>query len=182
MGFLLLGLDSLIACIAIGTLLSRWSHRLLLAALFGVADGVGFLIGVMVGVASPLRMSGGLGESLEVGLPALLGVYLILIALFAVGTQREVSVTWPVWILPLILALDNFTYGLVGSPAAGSLLQQAFGEQAWSSMLLALMGLLVAVALVRVVPAMQRRAVSVATSGVGLVVLSVVLITMESME
>lgn len=182
MGFLLLGLDSLIACIAIGTLLSRWSHRLLLAALFGLADGIGFLIGVMVGAISPLRMSGALGESLEIGLPALLGVYLILIALFAIGAQREFSVTWPVWILPLILALDNFSYGLVGNPAAGSLLQQAFGEQAWSSALLALTGLLVGVALLRVLPAMQRRVVATATSGVGLVIFSVVLITMESME
>jgi uncharacterized membrane protein YkvI len=192
MGFLLLGLDSLIACIAISPLVSRWSHRLLLAALFGLADGIGFLIGVMVGVVSPLRMSGAFGETLEIALPAILGIYLIGIAILAVmtqragtqqeGTQRPASVIWPVWILPLILALDNFSFGLVGSPAAGSLLQQAFGQQAWLSALLALGGLLVGVAVMRAIPAMQRRAVAIATSGVGLVVLSIVLITMESME
>lgn len=89
---------------------------------------------------------------------------------------------WPVWILPIILALDNFSYGLVGNPAAGSILQQAFGEQAWSSALLALFGLVVGVALVRAIPAMQRRVVAAATSGVGLIVFTVVLVMMEGME
>lgn len=182
MGFLLLGLDSLIVCIAISPLLSRWSHRLLLAAFFGIADAVGFLIGVAMGVVSPLRMSGALGETLEVGLPALLGIYMLFIALLAINTRRVAPVSWPVWILPLILALDNFSYGLAGNPAAGSLLQQAFGEQAWSSALLALTGLLVGAAVVYVIPAMQRRAVAAATSGAGLVVVTVVLVMMESLE
>lgn len=180
-GFLLLGLDSLIVCIAISPLLSRWSHRLLLAAFFGIADAVGFLIGVSLGAVSPLRMSGALGETLEVGLPALLGIYMLFIALLAINTRRVAPVSWPVWLLPLILALDNFSYGLAGNPA-GSLLQQAFGEQAWSSALLALTGLLVGVAVVYVIPAMQRRAVAAATSGAGLIVVTVVLVMMESME
>ncbi len=192
MGFLLLGLDSLIACIAISPLVSKWSHRLLLAALFGLADGIGFLIGAMVGAVSPLRMSGEFGETLEIGLPAILGIYLIGIAIIAFRTQRSAAeradtersstVIWPVWILPLILALDNFSFGLVGNTEGGSLLQMAFGEQAWSSALLALFGLLIGVAVMYVLPAMQRRAVAAAASGVGLVILSVVLITMESME
>lgn len=135
-----------------------------------------------MGVVSPLRMSGALGEALEVGLPALLGIYMLFIALLAINTRRVAPVSWPVWILPLILALDNFSYGLAGNPAAGSLLQQAFGEQAWSSALLALTGLLVGVAVVHVVPAMQRRAVAAATSGAGLIVVSVVLVMMESLE
>lgn len=184
MGFLLLGLDSLIACIVISPLLSRWSHRLLLAALFGLADALGFLIGVGMGAATPLMMSGEMGEILEIGLPAILGIYLIGIAFLGLTARQAgaASVGWPVWILPIILALDNFSYGLVGNPAAGSLMQQAFGEQAWSSALLALVGIFVGVAVIRVIPAMQRRAVAAATSGVGLIVFTVVLLTMESME
>lgn len=192
MGFLLLGLDSLIACIVISPLVSRWSHRLLLAALFGLADGIGFLVGVMVGVVSPLRMSGAFGETLEIALPAVLGLYLIGIAFLVFGaqragtqvarTQRAATIVWPVWILPLILALDNFSFGLAGNAAGGSLLQMAFGEQAWSSALLALGGLLIGVAVVYVLPAMQRRAVAAAASGVGLIFFSVVLIALESME
>ena len=137
-----------------------------------------------MGAISPLRMSSGLGETLELGLPAILGIYLIGIAFlgFTARQAGTASVSWPVWILPIILALDNFSYGLVGNPAAGSILQQAFGEQAWSSALLALFGLLVGVALVRAVPAMQRRVVAAAASGVGLIVFSVVLVMMESME
>ena len=50
MGFLLLGIDSLIAGIAIGALVDRRS-RPWLAALFGVADGVAFLIGAGHGSA-----------------------------------------------------------------------------------------------------------------------------------
>lgn len=184
MGFLLLGIDSLIACIAVSPLVSKWSHRFLLAAFFGLADAIGFLIGVLVGVASPLRMSAEMGEVMEIGLPAILGIYLIGIAFLALTTREAgtASVLWPVWILPIILALDNFSYGLVGNPAAGSLLQQAFGQQAWSSALLALAGLVVGVALVRVVPAMRRRAVAAATSGAGLIVVTVVLVILESVE
>lgn len=184
MGFLFLGLDSLIACMVVSPLLSKWSHRFLLAAFFGLADAVGFLIGVGLGAATPLMMSAGMGEALEIGLPAILGIYLIGIA-FLSFTSRQAgatSVVWPVWILPIILALDNFSYGLVGNPAAGSILQQAFGEQAWSSALLALSGLLVGVAVMRVIPAMQRRAVAAATSGVGLIAFTVVLVMMESVE
>lgn len=44
MGFLLLGIDSLIACFAVGALVSRRSW-LSYAALFGVCDAGGFLLG-----------------------------------------------------------------------------------------------------------------------------------------
>jgi hypothetical protein len=50
MGFLLLGIDSLIACVAIGALVERGT-RVRLAALFALADGIGFLLGVGLGWA-----------------------------------------------------------------------------------------------------------------------------------
>ncbi len=44
MGFLLLGVDSLIACFAVGALISRRSW-LTYATLFGACDAGGFLLG-----------------------------------------------------------------------------------------------------------------------------------------
>ncbi len=64
--------------------------------------------------------------------------------------------------------MDNLTYGLVGDHSAGSLLPQA-GEQALSSALLALVGLLVAVVLPRVVPVMEQRAAATRFAGGALV-------------
>ena len=48
MNFLLLGIDSLIACLAIGALVDRRSW-VWLAALFAAADAVAFLIGAGLG-------------------------------------------------------------------------------------------------------------------------------------
>ena len=88
MGFLLLGIDSLIACVAIGAIVDRGS-RLRLAALFGVADGVGFLIAAGLG----LRISGNLSAVLQTGILVALGLYLYVVA---AGT-RQVAAHWPVW-------------------------------------------------------------------------------------
>lgn len=159
MGFLLLGLDSLIACLAIGPIVGRRS-RLPLAALFGVADGVGFLIGSAFG----WQISSDVSDVLQTGILVALGLYLLVISAF---TQR-VAARWPVWILPWALSIDNLTYGLIGDHATGSLLEQA-GQQALSSGLFALVGLLVGVVLPRVLPVMQRRAVAGGVAGGALI-------------
>jgi hypothetical protein len=138
MGFLLLGLDSLIVCLAIGPIVERRS-RLKLAALFGVADGVAFLIGAGLGWQ---LFSDGTSGVLETGILVALGLYLLVVAAGA----RHVTARWPVWVLPAVLVFDNLTYGIVGDHGAGSLLAHA-GEQALSSALLALVGLLAAAAL-----------------------------------
>jgi hypothetical protein len=157
MGFLLLGIDSLIACIAIGAIVDRrW--RLPLAAAFGVADGTAFLIGAGLG----WTISAGVTEVLEIGTLAALGVWLIVVA---AGTRR-VAELWPLWVLPLALTMDNLAYG-VASDYSGSLLGHA-AEQALSSALLALVGLYVAGVLPRVLPAMERRAVAVRFAGAAL--------------
>jgi hypothetical protein len=157
MGFLLLGIDSLIACIAIGAIVDRrW--RLPLAAAFGVADGTAFLIGAGLG----WTISAGVTEVLEIGTLAALGVWLIVVA---AGTRR-VAQLWPLWVLPLALTMDNLAYG-VASDYSGSLLGHA-AEQALSSALLALVGLYVAGVLPRVVPALERRAVAVRFAGAAL--------------
>jgi hypothetical protein len=165
MGFLLLGIDSLIACIAIGALVdSRW--RLPLAAAFGVADGTAFLIGAGLG----WQLSAGLTEVLEIGTLAALAVWLLVVA---AGTMRIAAASWAIWALPLVLTVDNFAYGVLDN---GESLAGQAAEQAVSSSLLALVGLFAAaVVLPRVVPALRSRAVAVRFAGAALVVATGVL-------
>jgi hypothetical protein len=160
MGFLLLGIDSLIACTAIGAIVDRrW--RLPLAALFGLADGAAFLIGAGLG----WQISAGATEALEIGTLAALSLWLLVVA---ASTQR-VAQFWPVWVLPLALTLDNLAYGAVGDHSTGWLLGHA-GEQALSSGLLAFIGLLVAAGLPRVLPVLERRAAAYRLAGAALLV------------
>jgi hypothetical protein len=160
MNFLLLGVDSLIAAIAICAIVGPRA-RLPLAALFGIADGVVFLIATGVG----WRLGGGVSEALETGILVALGLYLLVVA---AGT-RPIAVRWPLWVLPWALTMDNLTYGLVGDHSAASNLQRA-GEQGLSSALLALVGLLVAVVLPRVLPVAEQRAAATRFAGGALVV------------
>ena len=131
MGFLLLGIDSLIACIAIGAIVDRrW--RVPLAALFAIADGGAFLIGAGLG----WTISAGLTEVLEIVLLAGLGLYLIVVA----AASRRLA-EYSVWLVPFALTVDNLAYG-VANDYSGSLLGHA-AEQAVSSGLLAFVGLVV---------------------------------------
>jgi hypothetical protein len=158
MGFLLLGIDSFIACMAIGAIVDRrW--RLPLAALFGVADGGAFLIGTGLG----WQLSAGVTEVLEIAALAGLGLWLLVVA---AGTRRFAEL-WPVWVLPFALTLDNLAYGAVGDHSTGWLLGHA-GEQALSSSLLAIAGLIAALGLARVLPVMERRAVAIRFAGAAL--------------
>ena len=160
MGFLLLGVDSLIAGIAIGAIVDRrW--RLPLAALFGLADGAAFLIGAGLG----WQLSAGATEALEIGTLAALGSWLIVVA---ASTQRLAQL-WPVWVLPFALTIDNLAYGAVGDHSTGWLLGHA-GEQALSSSLLAFVGLMVAAGLPRVLPVLERRAAAYRVAGAALLV------------
>jgi hypothetical protein len=159
MGFLVLGIDSLIACLAIGAIVDRrW--RVPLAAAFGIADGGAFLIGAGLG----WTISEGVTEFLEIASLAALGVYLVVVA-FA---SRRVAEVWPVWILPLALTMDNLAFG-VANDYSGSLVGHAL-EQAVSSALLALIGLYAASLLPRLVPSLERRAVAVRFAGAALLV------------
>ncbi len=158
MNLLILGLDSLIACMAIGAIVGGRSC-LLLAALFGIADGVAFLIGSAAG----WQLSSNVGDVVETGMLVGFGLYLVVVA----GLTRRVAPLWPVWLLPWALSIDNLSYALVGEPTAGWLLGHA-GQQALSSSLLALVGLLVGMVLPHVFPVMQRGAAGSAVAGVAL--------------
>jgi hypothetical protein len=146
MGLLLLGLDSFIVCLAVGLIVDGRS-RFGLAALFGVADGLAFLVGAGLGWQ---LFSDGASTILTSGMLVAMALYLVVVA---AGTQR-VATSWAPWVLPAVLVFDNLTYGLLGDHAAGSLFEQA-GAQALSSSLLALVGLLAAAAMR---PVIERRA------------------------
>jgi hypothetical protein len=144
MSLLLLGLDSLIVCLAVGLIVDGRS-RVKLAALFGAADGVAFLVGAGLGLR---LLSDGASALLTSGALVALALYLLVVA---AGTRR-VAARWTVWVLPAVLVFDNLTYGLVAEHA--SVFGQA-GAQALSSALLAFVGLLAAGALR---PAIEHRA------------------------
>jgi hypothetical protein len=143
MNFLLLGLDSLIAAIAIGALVDRRSW-VWLAGLFGLADGVAFLIGAGLGVG---LMSQAASEVIEMGTLVLLGVYLLVVA---AGTA-QLTARWAVWVLPFALTFDNLTFGLAGEQT-GSVGGEAI-VQSLSSGMLVYLGLFLALWLPKVVPA-----------------------------
>ena len=141
MNFLLLGIDSFIACLAIGTLVERRSW-FWLAGLFALADCVAFLIGAGLGWGF---LSGAASEVVEMGTLVLLGVYLLVVA----ASTAQMTARWAVWVLPFALVVDNLTYGLAseqtGSIAGGAL------AMTLSSSMLAYLGLFAAVWLPRVV-------------------------------
>ena len=139
MNFLLLGIDSLIACLAIGALVDRRSW-VWLAALFATADAAAFLIGAGLGWG---LMSQAASEVIGMGTLVLLGVYLLVVA---AGTA-QVTARKAVWVLPFALTLDNLAFGLAGEPTSSVL------AQALSSGMLAYLGLFAAAWLPRVLPA-----------------------------
>jgi len=156
MGFLVLGVDSFIVCLAISPIVEpAWRWRL--AALFGLADAVGFLVGAGLG----LQISAGAGAVAETTLLVGMGLWL---AVVAAGT-RHAGTNWSLWAIPWVLTIDNLTYGLVGDHSASSLFSQAT-EQALSSCLMGIAGIVVAAGLARV----AHRTVSTRLAGVALVV------------
>jgi hypothetical protein len=143
MNFLLLGIDSLIACLAIGALVERRSW-VWLALLFGVADAGAFLIGAGLGWG---LMSEAASEVIEMGTLVLLGVYLLVVA----ASMGQITARWAVWVLPFALTVDNLTFGLAGEQS-GSIPGEALA-MLLSSGMLAYLGLYAADLLPRVLPA-----------------------------
>jgi hypothetical protein len=141
MNFLLLGIDSLIACLAIGALVDRRSW-VWLAALFAAADAGAFLIGAGLGWG---LMSQAASELIGMGTLVLLGVYLLVVA---AGTA-QVTARRAVWLLPFALTLDNLAFGMAGEPTSSVL------AQAVSSGMLAYLGLYAAAWLPRVAPKLE---------------------------
>jgi putative Mn2+ efflux pump MntP len=157
MGFLLLGVDSLIACIAVGPIMTR---RMVvpLIVLFGIGDGGGFLLGS----AFHWSVSDSLSNVLQTVILVALGLYWIALAIYSKwAAKQELEQTsrarWAVWILPWALSIDNITFGLVdGVPAHASVWQSA-GEQALSSSVQAAIGLAIGMSLAYLFPVVRRH-------------------------
>src|SRR6202451_3626026 len=114
MAWLLLGVDSLIACIAVGPIMSRRMSVLVpFALLFGVGDGGGFLLGT----AFHWSVSDTLSNILQTAILVALGLYWIALAVYSKwAAKQELEQTskarWGIWILPWALSIDNITFGL----------------------------------------------------------------------
>ena len=169
MGFLLLGIDSLIASIAVGPIIRRrWSVPF--AVLFGICDGGGFLLGSAFHWSMPDRVS----NITEVVALGVLGLYWIGTAIFsrqtALADQQSRS-RWAMWILPFVLSVDNITFGLVDGVSKNVSAWQSAGVQALSSAILAGIGLVAGMGIAYAIPALRRRmALANGVCGVALLV------------
>src|SRR5215213_3114624 len=99
MGWLLLGIDSFIVCLAVGAMVDGRA-RFKLAALFGVADATAFLVGAGLGWQVFSERASG---ALTAGLVVAVALYLLVVA---AGTGHVVA-RWSVWALPAVLVFDN---------------------------------------------------------------------------
>jgi len=117
--WLLLGVDSLIACIAVGPIMQRkWSVLVPFTLLFGLGDGLGYLLGCALHWSYPDSWG-----NLAPTVVALIGVYWIGVAIVskrAMKAEENPKARWGVWILPWLLSLDNITYGAVDGVSNGA--------------------------------------------------------------
>ncbi|HYB30820.1 MAG TPA: hypothetical protein VEF89_29770 [Solirubrobacteraceae bacterium] len=168
MGFLLLGVDSLIACFAVGALVNRRSWALY-ATLFGLCDAGGFLLGTALHWSMPDATA----NVVETGVLVVLGMYWLGVALYA---RRLAETRW-VWALPFVLSIDNITFGLIDHAWSHSVAVQAL-EQLVSSALLAGIGLLASAVVMRTIPGVKHRstAFTAGFAGAALIVTAPILL------
>jgi hypothetical protein len=166
--FLLLGVDSLIACFAVGPLVRRRSW-LPYALLNGACDGGGFLLGTAFHWSVP----DGTASVVETAVFVLLGVYWITIAVLS---PKVVGTRW-VWILPFVLSIDNISYGLIDHAWSHSVAVQAF-QQFLATSVLAGIGLLASAAVMGVIPGLKQRSTSfiVGLAGAALIIAAPILL------
>ena len=155
MGFLLLGVDSLIACIAVGPLVGR-KIAVPFALLFGVGDGLGYLLGCALHWSYPDSLG-----FLAPAVVAVIGLYWIGVAVVskkAAAAEASSKSHWGIWILPWLLSLDNISYGAVDGVSHGASIMLSATEQAVSSAVQAGVGLAIGMGLAYAIPAVRRRA------------------------
>jgi len=156
MAWLLLGVDSLIACIAVGPIMRRRMSVLLpFALLFGIGDGGGFLLGSALHWSFPDNLS-----FLAPTVVAVIGLYWIAVAIVsrkAAAAEEDPRAHWGIWILPWLLSLDNITFGVVDGVSNGASVWASAGEQALSSTLQAGIGLAIGIGIAYSIPALRRR-------------------------
>ena len=116
-----LGVDSLVVSVAVSPLISTRSSRVLLATLFGAFDALATVLGASFGWHLPDALPDDTAQYLQVGAVVSYGVYIYLVARWGRGTIAR----WPVWVLPVLCSVDNFTYGIASDPTAGTIAGQA---------------------------------------------------------
>ena len=165
--WLLLGTDSLIACIAVGPIMAKRSLAVLssFAVLFGVGDGLGYLLGCAIHWSYPDSLG-----FLAPTVVAVIGAYWIGVAIvsrMAAKAELAEKSHWGLWLLPWLLSLDNITYGVVDGTSNGASIWLSAFEQFLSSALQAGVGLAVGIGLAAVIPGLRRRMwLANATAGV----------------
>lgn len=169
MGWLLLGTDSAIACIAVGALVGKRSW-VPLALVFGLADGLGTLLGNGLRWTIPDTAA----TIVETAFMVALGVYWLGVSLMS---KRMRGTAW-IWVLPWVLTVDNITYGLIDHAWSRSAAVQGL-EAGISSAIQAAIGIAISVVVAksapRVIAALRGRrtgGAAVATSGGGAVTAS----------
>ena len=200
--FLLLGVDSLIACTVTAPMFirqrdrgpgelrssapaSRWKWWAIagvsaLAVPYGISYGAGDGFGYLIGTLFHFSVSDTLSTVLETTLLVALGLYWIGIYFVARKMQtseRMQKLAWRgIWILPVALSIDNLTYGAVtGVPAHDSVWASA-GLQALASGGLGLIGLATGIGLAVLIPALRTRMYrTFGIVGVGVIVTAAVL-------
>ena len=154
--WLLLGTDSLIACIAVGPIMSRRLSVLVpFALLFGVGDGLGYLLGCALHWSFPDNLS-----FLAPVVVAVIGVYWIAVAIVsrkAAAAEENPRAHWGVWVLPWLLSLDNITYGTVDGVSHGASIGLSAFEQFASSAIQAGVGLAIGIGVAYAIPAVRRH-------------------------
>jgi hypothetical protein len=154
--WLLLGVDSLIASIAVGPIMERkWSVLVPFAVLFGVTDGGGYLLGTVLHWSFPDNLA-----FLAPTVVAVIGVYWIAVAIIskrAATAEDNPKARWGVWILPWLLCLDNITYGAVDGISSSTSVWVSASEQALSSLIQAGAGLAIGIAIAYSIPAVRRH-------------------------
>ena len=156
MAWLLLGVDSLIACIAVGPMMSRRMSVLVpFALLFGVGDGGGYLLGCALHWSYPDNLG-----FLAPTVVAVIGLYWIAVAIVsrkAAAAEENPRARWGLWVLPWLKSLDNITFGVVNGVSSGASVWASAGEQAVSSALQAGIGLAIGIGIAYSIPALRRR-------------------------
>jgi putative Mn2+ efflux pump MntP len=115
---LLLGLDSLLVCLAVGALPEGNMRRHRLALSFALCDGLASLIGSVAGVER-LRSFLPWSEGLGLAAVAAYGIYVLYLAWRCQGlTMSPCAARWLVFSLPICLSLDNLVAG-IGPEASG---------------------------------------------------------------
>jgi len=123
------------------------------ALLFGVGDGLGYLLGCAIHWSYPDSLS-----FLAPVVVAVIGLYWIAVAIVsrkAATAEENPRARWGVWVLPWLLSLDNVTYGAVDGVSHGASIGLSAFEQFASSAIQAGVGLAIEIAYS--IPALRRR-------------------------